>query len=330
MCVRRNRKGKTLLINQMIWQNYMRKVPQVSLERHATNLIRHVKLSTGKTEFSTVEQEEVDKFDRVGTAWWDAGSRLGTGPLHDMNPVRIGYMRDQIAAFMGSNEAPRTQAIRGVRVLDVGCGGGLASEAFSRLGARVTALDPSRETIDVARAHSAYDPLTAGIDYVHGHIEDVTSSSSGLSEYRAAFDVVCGLEVLEHVQNVDLFLTSCAAAVRPGGLIFFSTLNRTPESYAMAIVGAEYVLQMLPRGSHDWNKFIKPSELRAGLHKAGLDTLDICGLKFRPPSPLGSLRASPWVLDSEDLRVNYILTATKPHIAHSESNDAEGESVGKE
>jgi SAM-dependent methyltransferase len=253
---------------------------------------------------ASVNADEVKKFAAVGQDWWSSASSSGTGPLHAMNPVRVAYIREALAAQLSTSHLPPDAQLRGAELLDVGCGGGILSEALARLGARVTSIDPSGENVAVARAHSAADPATAHIDYRQTTVEEVAASGR-------TFDAVCALEVIEHVETPMAFITACATCVRPGGSLFLSTINRTAKSYAVAIVGAEYVARVVPAGTHDWNKFITPEELRlmAEAHPARLTVVNKQGLVMRvDPFATGKLA---WGLNPSDLDVNYIMQAVK-------------------
>ncbi len=241
---------------------------------------------------STVDDREISQFDSISHDWWDPDGMFK--PLHRMNPLRIGYVRDRVAARF---ERPDDSVVPfdGLSIVDVGCGGGLLSEPMSRLGARVTGIDAASEGVAVAKAHAEAGGLA--IDY---RVE----TAEGLAASGAKFDVVLALEIIEHVADVDEFLGALADLTASGGMVFLSTLNRTRRSFATAIIGAEYVLRWLPRGTHDWRKFVKPSELAAGLRKAGLTVEDISGMVYDP------IRGR-WKLSRRDLVINYIAAASK-------------------
>lgn len=237
---------------------------------------------------TTVDPAEVERFSRIAQEWWDANGKFA--PLHRLNPVRLGFIRDRTAAHWQRD--PRSAApLGGLSLLDIGCGGGLLSEPMARLGASVTGVDAAARNIGVASLHAQGQALS--IDYRQGTAE-------GLAASGARFDIVLALEIVEHVADVDLFLASCSRMVKPGGLLFLSTLNRTAKAWALAIAGAEYLLGWLPRGTHDWRKFLKPSEVVNSLRRSGVETEEIVGVVY---SPLG--RA--WSLSKTDLDVNYML-----------------------
>jgi 2-polyprenyl-6-hydroxyphenyl methylase/3-demethylubiquinone-9 3-methyltransferase len=241
---------------------------------------------------STIDPAEVERFQRVAEEWWDPNGKLA--PLHRLNPVRLGYIRDRAAGHWQRDrhgDAP----LAGLTLLDIGCGGGLISEPMTRLGAQVTGIDAAPGNLATARLHAEGQGLA--IDYREATVEELAASAQ-------SFDIVLALEVVEHVADVDLFLQSCGRLVKPGGLLFLSTLNRTAKAWALAIAGAEYVLRWLPRGTHDWRKFLKPSEVTRGLESGGIGVQEIVGVVY---SPLG--RA--WSLDQRDLDVNYMLYGTK-------------------
>lgn len=243
--------------------------------------------------FRTVDPEEIARFSKIAGAWWDPHGKFK--PLHVMAPQRLGYLRERICAHFGRNPAtPRP--LEGLRLVDIGCGGGLICEPLTRLGARMTGLDASEKNIHVAALHAHQGGLE--IDYRN-------TTAEALAAEGKQYDVVLALEVVEHVADVPLFLASCATLVRPGGLLLLSTLNRTAKSFALAIIGAEYVLRWLPRGTHQWKKFLRPSEVHQHLASCGLNVYDQTGLVMNPLS-------FEWRLDPRDLDVNYLLAARKP------------------
>jgi 2-polyprenyl-6-hydroxyphenyl methylase/3-demethylubiquinone-9 3-methyltransferase len=230
----------------------------------------------------TARAEEIAKFDALAGRWWDPRGPMA--PLHAMNPLRTGWIADRLAARHGGSLA-------GVSVLDIGCGAGLAAEALARRGARVTGLDAAPDALAAARAHAATEGLD--IDYRQGGPEDLPPD--------ARFDAVTALEVIEHVEAREAFLAAIARALKPGGLLFLSTLNRTPRAWLLAKLGAEYLLRLLPAGTHDWRMFVSPGELGALLRPQGLRVTDIAGMTMHPLT-------RRW-RESRDLSVNYILMA---------------------
>jgi 2-polyprenyl-6-hydroxyphenyl methylase/3-demethylubiquinone-9 3-methyltransferase len=241
---------------------------------------------------TTVDPAEIERFSRIAAEWWDPAGKFA--PLHQLNPVRLGYIRDRAAAHW-QRDLLSGLPLAGLSVLDIGCGGGLLSEPMARLGAAVTGVDAAARNVRVAATHAEGQALA--IDYRQGTAEAL--AASGMQ-----FDVVLALEIVEHVADVDLFLTSCGRMVKPGGLLFLSTLNRTAKAWALAIAGAEYLLGWLPRGTHDWRKFLKPSEVVNGLRSGGIEAQEIVGVVYSPLS-----RA--WSLNKSDLDVNYMLYGSK-------------------
>ena len=240
---------------------------------------------------STIDRSEVEQFSRLAERWWDERGPMAM--LHKFNPVRLAYIRDQVSTHYG-RDPKRLSCLNGLRILDIGCGGGILSEPLARLGAQVVGADPSEANIAVAKKHAAQADLK--IDY-----RAVTAEA--LADRGERFDVVLALEVGEHVADVGLFVARCAEMVRPNGLMIAATINRTMKSFALAIVGAEYVLRWLPRGTHKWDKFVTPAELEAGMRKAGLSVVDERGVVYR-------MMADSWAL-SDDMDVNYMLTAAR-------------------
>ncbi len=244
-----------------------------------------------ETAHSTIDPAEVERFARIADEWWDPTGKFG--PLHQLSPVRIGFVRDR-AARHWQRDSLSGEPLRGLSLLDVGCGGGLLCEPMARLGAQVTGIDAAARNVAVARLHA--DGQELAIDYRQTSAEELARSG-------ARFDIVLAMEIVEHVADVDLFLASCGQLVKPGGLMFLSTLNRTAKAWALAIAGAEYILGWLPRGTHDWRKFLKPSEIVRGLTVGGIDAQEIVGVVYSPLS-------RTWSLNKNDLDVNYMLCGT--------------------
>lgn len=241
---------------------------------------------------STVDPAEVDQFARLGAQWWDERGPMAM--LHKFNPVRLGYIRDQVTAHFG-RDPKKLGCLAGLRMLDIGCGGGILSEPLARLGALVVGADPAERNIEVARRHAAQAGVL--VDYR-------ATTAEALADAVERFDVVLAMEVVEHVADMPLFVKRCGEMVKPGGVMIAATLNRTLKSFALAIVGAEYVLRWLPRGTHQWDKFVTPGELEAAMIGAGLRVIDERGVVY-------SLLSDSWKL-SNDMDVNYMLTAEKP------------------
>lgn len=247
--------------------------------------------TTQRAQKSSVDPEEVARFAAMAAEWWDERGKFR--PLHAMNPVRLGYVKSMVCRHFGREETTM-HALQGLQVLDVGCGGGLVAEPLARMGGQVIAIDAAQENIDVARTHAEQSGVA--VDYR-------ATTAEALAASGARFDLVTALEIVEHVADVPGFVDSLAALLKPGGLLIMSTLNRTGKSYALAIVGAEYVLRLVPRGTHQWRKFLKPSELVRELRRSGLQHENTTGLVMHPLS-------GTWRLDAQDLSVNYLLAAT--------------------
>lgn len=240
----------------------------------------------------TVDSDEVAAFARIAARWWDPDGPFR--PLHRLNPVRLAFIRDRLLRHF-AREPASLRPFAGLRLLDIGCGGGLVAEPMARLGFTVTAIDADEAALAAGRAHAAAAGLA--IDYRAGTVEALVAAG-------ASFDAVLALEVVEHVADPQLFLASAAALLRPGGALIASTLNRSLRAFLFGVVGAEYVLRWLPRGTHDWRKFRRPSELAAALRAGGLSLVDLAGLVYEP-------WRDAWRL-GPDLGVNYLLIATKP------------------
>ena len=239
----------------------------------------------------TIDQDEVARFSRLSGQWWDARGPMAA--LHKFNPVRLAYIRDRAAQHFG-RDPKRLDSLAGLRVLDIGCGGGILSEPLARLGASVVGADPSDSNIAVAQHHAAQSGL--GIDYRN-------TSAEALAEAGESFDVVLAMEVVEHVTDVGLFVGVAVEMVKPTGLMFVATLNRNMKSFALAIVGAEYILRWLPRGTHQWDKFVTPNELEIAIAQSGMKIAGETGVIY-------NLLADRWQLSS-DMDVNYMVVAQK-------------------
>jgi 2-polyprenyl-6-hydroxyphenyl methylase/3-demethylubiquinone-9 3-methyltransferase len=239
----------------------------------------------------TIDPREVARFDRLARDWWDPKGPMRA--LHKLNPVRLAYIRDTACSRFG-RDARSPRCLEGLAVLDVGCGGGVLSEPLARLGATVTGLDPAPTNIAVAKLHAERSGLA--IDYRDETIEAVAARAE-------AFDMVLAMEVVEHVADVQAFVSACCAAVKPGGLLVMATINRTLRAFALAIVGAEYVLGWLPKGTHEWDKFVTPEELSAAIATGGLAVTDRRGVVYNP-------LADQWLL-ARDTAVNYMVAAER-------------------
>jgi len=241
---------------------------------------------------ASIDPEEVERFSSLAEGWWNPTGSMA--PLHQMNPARLAFLRQTLERHFG-RDPKSLRPFAGLRLIDIGCGGGLVSEPMARLGFHVTGLDAAEANLAVARAHAEASGLR--IDYS-------STTIAALAEASERFDVVLALEVVEHVADLNGFLAATAAVIRPGGILIVSTLNRTPKSFLFAIVGAEYVLGLLPRGTHRWDRFVRPSELAASLRRHNLALEELRGFTR-------ALAGGDWRLDP-DLSVNYFAVATRP------------------
>lgn len=244
----------------------------------------------------SVDPSEIANFAAMADEWWDERGKFK--PLHKFNPIRIGYIRDTVIAHFGlslDDAVIKLRPFEGLRILDIGCGGGLLSEPMARLGGTVVGADASEKNIQIAALHAEKSGLN--IDYRH-------TTAEALAEAGEQFDVILNMEVIEHVADPMQFLKDCASMLRPGGIMFIATLNRTLKAHALAIVGAEYVLGWLPRGTHDWKKFITTNEMETGITEAGLALKELVGVSYNP-------LADKWSL-GRDTDVNYMALAEKP------------------
>ena len=239
---------------------------------------------------TTINKEEIQKFSKLADEWWDVNGKFK--PLHMFNPIRIEYITDKIKQHYKINDN-KPNFLSGLNILDIGCGGGLISEPMSRLGGAVTGIDASEKNIKVAKIHSEKNNLK--INYINKSPEQLDNTEK--------FDVILNLEIVEHVDNVGLYIRSCYNLLKKDGIMFTATLNRSLISYLKAIIGAEYILRWLPVGTHDWNKFLKPEELEKILQNEKFSTVDIKGLEFNPI-------LSKWK-KSDNLSVNYIISSSK-------------------
>ena len=240
---------------------------------------------------STVDEAEVARFSALAEEWWDTRGKMAV--LHKFNPVRLAYVRDAACKRFARNPK-QLDSLKDLRILDIGCGGGILCEPMARLGASVVGADPAERNIAAAKLHAEQGGLT--IDYR-------ATTAEALADAGERFDIVLAMEVVEHVADMKLFVKRCAEMVKPGGLMIAATINRTLKSFALAIVGAEYVLRWLPRGTHQWDKFVTPDELEIAMERAGLRTIDERGVIYNP-------LADRWSL-SRDIDVNYMVLAEK-------------------
>jgi 2-polyprenyl-6-hydroxyphenyl methylase/3-demethylubiquinone-9 3-methyltransferase len=245
-----------------------------------------------QTHPSTIDPDEVAKFEAMAAEWWDPNGKFK--PLHMLNPCRLDYITAQIAAEF-DRDLSADKPFEGLRLLDIGCGGGLLSEPMARLGATVVGADAAAGNLPVARLHAEQSGLT--IDYRHTAAEDIVATGE-------QFDVILNMEVVEHVADPLTFLTACRDLLKTGGLMICSTINRNPKSYMMAIVGAEVIMRWLPKGTHEWDKFITPDELFELISNAGLSPVDRKGLVFNP-------LLWSWSISDRDLSVNYVTASIK-------------------
>lgn len=236
---------------------------------------------------SSIDLVELDKFKAMAEEWWDPDGKFK--PLHKFNPVRLEYIRNNCCDYFNLDKSSLTP-LKGLSVLDIGCGGGLLCEPLARLGADVTGIDVLSRNIEVAKIHSESSFLS--LDYRQITIEE-------LNKENLQYHIVLNMEVVEHVINIESFLIACGAAVKKEGLMFFSTLNRTAKAFALAIVGGEYILGWLPRGTHNWKKFVRPSEFDRALTHAGINVTDLTGVTYSPLS-------DTWSLNQSNLEVNYM------------------------
>ena len=239
---------------------------------------------------TTINKEEIQKFSNLADEWWDVKGKFK--PLHMFNPIRIEYILEKIKQHFNLT-SDDNNLLKDFEILDVGCGGGLISEPMARLGAKVTGVDASEKNIKIASIHAKKNNLQ--INYLNKSPEQLDSQKK--------YDIILSLEIIEHVENVDIYFEACEKLLKKNGLMFTATLNRTLTSYLKAIIGAEYILRWLPIGTHDWNKFIKPEEVEKRLIDLNFKTIDISGLSFNPIT-------SKW-RKSDDLSVNYIICSSK-------------------
>ncbi len=239
----------------------------------------------------SVDQAEIDKFSNLSGQWWNENGEFK--PLHILNPTRVKYIKDKVLSHF--NITKTNQSFSGLKILDIGCGGGILTEPMARLGGKVTGIDASDKAIAVAKDHAHLMDLK--IDYQCISVEE-------LAQKRTKFDVVLAMEIVEHVADLNSFISHACSLVKPGGLLFIATINRTIKSYLAAIIGAEYILRWLPIGTHDWNKFLKPSEIVEVLLRNDLELKEIKGCSYNP------ITSNKWSL-TDNIDINYILYAAK-------------------
>ncbi len=247
------------------------------------------------SRINTIDPKEVAKFEAMATEWWDTDGKFK--PLHMLNPTRLDYIVEQIAAEFARNLSIKNP-FKDLRILDIGCGGGLLSEPMARLGATVVGADAAERNIPVAQIHAEQSGLE--IDYRH-------TSAEAIVQTGETFDVILNMEVVEHVADPLGFLTACKNLLKPNGLMLCSTINRNPKSYLMAIIGAEHIMRWLPKGTHEWDKFITPDELFELIKSAGLNPVDRKGFVFNP------FKWS-WSISDKDLSVNYVTASIKSNL----------------
>ncbi len=250
-----------------------------------------VKMVNPNARAASIDTAEVERFSRHAADWWNPRGAMAA--LHKFNPTRLGYIRDQACTHFG-RDPKKLDGLKGLRMLDIGCGAGLLSEPLARLGAAMVGADPAVENVAAARVHA--EEMEIAVDYR-------ATTAEELAEAGERFDVVLAMEVVEHVVDVGDFVATCASMVKPGGLMIAATLNRTLKSFALAIVGAEYVLRWVPRGTHQWDKFVTPQELERAIENAGLRVTAERGVVYNP-------FADRWQLSS-DMDVNYMLVAAR-------------------
>ncbi|MEH6724649.1 MAG: bifunctional 2-polyprenyl-6-hydroxyphenol methylase/3-demethylubiquinol 3-O-methyltransferase UbiG [Hyphomicrobiales bacterium] len=247
---------------------------------------------TPNTTRTTIDDAEVERFSKLAAEWWNPNGKFK--PLHKFNPVRLNYIKQKVSGHF-DRDSKATDAFTGIRILDIGCGGGLLCEPMARLGADIVGVDASATNINVATLHAEQSGLA--IDYR-------ATTAEALSDQGETFDVILNMEVVEHVSDVPLFLTECSKMLRPGGLMFVATINRTMKAWGLAIIGAEHILRWLPKGTHQYEKLVRPEEIERPLNAEGLAVLEINGVFYNPLKDV-------WAL-SNDTDVNYMMLAERP------------------